>query len=104
MATVINLVANATIALSVVMFMAELWREHEHNPVSRMPWYLRTWIKTSLTVVSTGAMANCFFRSSPIVSEIVLNCGLAMVFSWAFCWHRQRWAKHEHLNSGKQQQ
>jgi hypothetical protein len=29
--------------------------------------------------------------STPPVSEIVLNVGLAGLFSWAFVWHRMRW-------------
>lgn len=89
MATLINALASGIIAVSITGFIAML--QAEGNPVSSMPFVVRGWIKISLAVVAAGALMNVLSLSTPPVSEIVLNCGLAGLFSWAFFWHRIKW-------------
>ena len=89
MATLINALASGIIAVSITGFIAML--QAESNPVSAMPFYLRTWIKFSLAMTAAGALSNVLSLSTPPASEIVLNCGLAGLFSWAFFWHRIKW-------------
>lgn len=89
MATLLNAVASGIIAVSITGFIAML--QAEGNPISRMPFVVRGWIKVSLAVVAAGALMNVLSLSTPAWSEIVLNIGLAGLFSWAFFWHRMRW-------------
>jgi hypothetical protein len=91
MATLINAVASFFITISITGFIAML--QSESNPVSGMPFYLRLWIKLSLAGTAAGSLMNVLSLSTPPVSEIVLNVGLAGLFSWAFAWHRIRWKK-----------
>jgi hypothetical protein len=89
MATLLNAVASGIIAVSITGFIAML--QAEGNPITRMPFVVRGWIKISLAVVAAGALMNVLSLSTPAWSEIVLNMGLAGLFSWAFFWHRMRW-------------
>lgn len=89
MATLLNAVASGIIAVSITGFIAML--QAETNPISRMPFVVRGWIKISLAAVAAGALMNVLSLSTPAWSEIVLNMGLAGLFSWAFFWHRMRW-------------
>jgi hypothetical protein len=56
-----------------------------------MALHLRLLIKFSLAMIAAGALMNVLSLSTPPVSEIVLNVGLAGLFSWAFVWHKIRW-------------
>ncbi len=50
-------------------------------------------IKTGLCLVASGSLFNCLTLSSPQLSEIVLNCGLAVVFLWGAIFHYRHFVK-----------
>jgi len=83
--TIFNVIANIVISISVAGFMVML--QEPTNPVAKMPFLLRNWIKISLALTSGGALLNVVTLSTPPVSEIVLNIGLAGLFSWSYFWH-----------------
>ena len=83
--TIFNVIANIVIAISVAGFMVML--QEPTNPVAKMPFLLRNWIKISLALTSGGALLNVVTLSTPPMSEIVLNLGLAGLFSWSYFWH-----------------
>jgi len=83
--TIFNVIANIIIAISVAGFIVML--QEPTNPVAKMPFLLRNWIKISLALTSGGALLNVVTLSTPPVSEIVLNIGLAGLFSWSYFWH-----------------
>ena len=82
---IFNVIANVVIAISVAGFMVML--QEPSNPVAKMPFLLRNWIKISLAVTSGGALLNVLTLSTPAYSEIILNLGLAGLFSWSYFWH-----------------
>lgn len=81
----LNAFANIIITISVAGFMVML--QEPTNPVAKMPFLLRNWIKLSLAFTSGGALLNFITLSNPPSSEIVLNLGLAGLFSWSYFWH-----------------
>jgi hypothetical protein len=83
--TIFNVIANIIIAISVAGFIVML--QEPTNPVAKMTFLLRNWIKISLALTSGGALLNVVTLSTPPVSEIVLNLGLAGLFSWSYFWH-----------------
>jgi len=89
MATLVNAIASGIIAVSITGFIAML--QADHSPLSSMALHLRLFVKLSLAMIAAGALMNLLSLSTPSVSEIVLNVGLAGLFSWAFVWHRMRW-------------
>ena len=82
---IFNVIANIVIAISIAGFMVML--QEQTNPVAKMPFLLRTWIKISLAVTSGGALLNVVTLSTPPYSEVILNLGLAGLFSWSYFWH-----------------
>jgi hypothetical protein len=89
MATLVNAIASGIIAVSITGFIAML--QADHSPLSSMALHLRLLIKFSLAMVAAGALMNVLSLSTPAWSEIVLNIGLAGLFSWTSFWHRMRW-------------
>jgi hypothetical protein len=83
--TILNVIANIVITISVAGFMIML--QEPTNPVSKMPFLLRNWIKVSLAITSGGGLLNVITMSTPAISEIILNLGLGGLFSWAYFWH-----------------
>ena len=83
--TILNVIANIFITISVAGFMIML--QEPSNPVAKMSFILRNWIKVSLALTSGGALLNVITLSTPPMSEIILNLGLGGLFSWAYLWN-----------------
>lgn len=81
----LNVFANAIIAISVAGFMVML--QEPSNPVAKMSFILRNWIKISLALTAGGALLNVVTFSNPPSSEVILNLGLAGLFAWSYFWH-----------------
>lgn len=81
----LNVFSNAIIAISVAGFMVML--QEPSNPVAKMSFVLRNWIKISLALTAGGALLNVVTFSNPPASEVVLNLGLAGLFAWSYFWH-----------------
>ena len=82
--TILNVIANIVISISVAGFMVML--QEPTNPVAKMPFLLRNWIKISLAFPAGGAILNVITLSTPPMSEIILNLGLGGLFSWSYFW------------------
>jgi hypothetical protein len=80
--TILNLIANIFITLSVAGFMVMI--QEPSNPIAKMNIGIRWWIKISLACTSGGALLNVITLSTPPMSEIILNLGLAGLFSWSY--------------------
>ena len=87
--TYVNLVSSTMIAISVTGFMFLV--QHEESPVQKMSFFMRSWIRLSLIAVAAGGLFNVISLSTPHWSEILLNFGIGLLFSWAFYWHRLKW-------------
>jgi hypothetical protein len=84
--TYINLVASSMITISITGFMFLI--QQESSPVQKMSFFIRSWIRLSLTAMAAGGLFNVITLSTPHWSEILLNCGIGLLFSWAFyCWY-----------------
>jgi hypothetical protein len=84
--TILNLIANIFITLSVAGFMVML--QDPSNPIAKMNIGIRWWIKISLACTSGGALLNVITLSTPPMSEIILNLGLAGLFSWSYVYSK----------------
>lgn len=86
---IVNLIANVVVCVSTTGFMALL--RHDKSPVEQMPFLIKTWIRLSLGLVAAGSLFSAIKLSSPVISEVAVNCGLAGLFTWALVWHKRRW-------------
>lgn len=86
---IINVLANVIIAISTTGFMALL--RHEKSPIEYMPFVIKTWIRLSLGLIASGSLLSAIKLSNPAFSEVIVNIGLASMFTWALFWHKKRW-------------
>ncbi len=87
--TYVNLVSSTLIAISVTGFMFLI--QHDESPIQKMNFFMKSWIRVSLACMAGGGLFNVITLSTPHWSEIVLNCGIGLLFTWAFYWHRLKW-------------
>lgn len=83
--TVVNVIASGILTAGVSAFMILLYRSD--GVVKRWPLTGSIMLRASLTATAAGALFNCLTASTPPLSEIILNCGLAGIFSWAVYFH-----------------
>ena len=82
----INFIANLVLSFAFVLFIIFLFGR-TNSKVYRLPWYKAILVKFGLCCCSAGALLNVFTFSNPPWTEVVLNTGLAMTFSWASWFH-----------------
>lgn len=92
----VNVGANLLVAIYVALFLAQLMRDHPHNPVTRMTPFCRAWLRGALGCVAAAALSNAVALHFSTDSEMIKNCGLAALFAWAYNWHKVRWAQGGH--------
>jgi hypothetical protein len=83
--TVVNVIASGILTAGVSAFMILLYRSD--GVVRRWPLTGSIILRASLTATAAGALFNCLTMSTPQFSEIMMNCGLAGIFSWAVYFH-----------------
>ena len=89
--TLANVIANVMLAISSCSFIifafgrpSELWE--------MSPWQ-GALAKLGLSATCAGAVLNAVTLSTPQSTEVILNFGLALTFTWANWWH---WTNHLH--------
>jgi hypothetical protein len=83
--TVVNVIASGVLAAGVSAFMIMLYRSD--GVVRRWPLTGSLLLRLSLVATASGSLLNCLTMSTPPISEIIVNCGLAGVFSWGVYFH-----------------
>lgn len=83
--TYLNLFANIVLTLSVVAFIVLLY--NSKGIVHKWPLIGSYLLRISLVLVAVGGLGNCLILSTPPSSEIILNLGMAGLFSWAAWFH-----------------
>ncbi len=87
----INAIANIIVTISVALFMIFVFGRS--NLMQKIHWLERTTIKVGLAILSAGSLHNFFHLKNPDTSEILLNVGLAIVFSWGAYFHFKYFVK-----------
>jgi len=82
----INFVASIILTISFAAFIIFIFGR-PNSKLNEMPWYKTFLVKAGLCFCTAGALLNALTFSDPPWTEIVLNAGLAMVFSWAAYFH-----------------
>lgn len=82
----INLIANLILTLAFMLFMIFVFGR-KNSKIYNLPWYKTIAAKIGLAVCGMGALLNTLTVSNPPASEIMLNVGLACLFTWASVFH-----------------
>jgi len=78
--TIINIVSNCIMGTSAALFLISVFGDKE-NPIWKSP--IKAWlIKLGLSITSCGAALNVLTMSTPAPTEVLLNCGLSLIFCW----------------------
>jgi len=88
---IINLISNLLITISVALFMIFVFGKS--NMMSKVSYFERISIKIGLALVSAGSLFNFLTASNPQSSEVLLNAGLAVVFTWGAFFHFKYFVK-----------
>jgi len=86
MLTIINLIANTILCLGGTGFYLSIF-SRPSSIVHRWP-VLRHWaLRFGLGAFIAGSLANILTLDTPSLTQVILNIGLAAVFSWAVLFH-----------------
>lgn len=88
----INLLANIGITLGGMAFYVMLFTKigdgvKQIDQFGKASYYT---IKLALALVVAGSLLNVLLRTTPPITEVVMNCGLALIFVWAALWHGKK--------------
>ena len=82
----INFVASIILTGAFMLFLVFLFGR-TNSRIYQLPCYKTIAAKIGLAVCTCGALLNAITFSNPPWSEVVLNSGLAILFSWASWFH-----------------
>lgn len=82
--TVVNIVSNAIIGTSIMLFIISVFGRPDH-PIWENK-YRAYLAKIGLGISGCGALLNVLTLSTPSATEIVLNVGLSLNFCWLSWW------------------
>jgi len=83
--TFINFIANIVLTVSVSIFTIFLYRTD--GVVRKWPLTGSYLLRIALVAIAVGGLGNCLILSTPPHTEIILNLGMAALFSWAAWFH-----------------
>jgi len=88
----LNFVSNAVLTMSFASFIIFVFgRQNSIIHKFSLPKSLA--LKTGLSICTVVALYNTLTFSDPPLSEIILNTGLATLFTWASLFHRERFVE-----------
>jgi hypothetical protein len=90
-AQTINAIANLIMTLGIAAFMIFVFGKN--NMMYKITWIERNFIKLALATAACGSLYNFLTFTNPPTSEIILNVGLAMIFSWGAYFHFKYFVK-----------
>jgi RsiW-degrading membrane proteinase PrsW (M82 family) len=82
----INAIANLIITISLVFFIIALFGSN-NKTVNRLSIYEKIFIRIALSATCCGSLFNMLTLSNPPLTEVILNVGLGLLFSWAVYFH-----------------
>jgi len=86
MEIIINAIANIAITITVIFFIIALFGSN-NKKVNALSIYEKLFIRVALSATACGSLFNVLTLSHPPITEILLNIGLALLFSWAVHFH-----------------
>lgn len=95
--TIINAIANCTTAISAIGLLIHIFGDPTNSIWDNK---IKAWLaKVGLTVTVCGSVANVLTLSTPIYTEVLLNCGISLTFFWLSWWQFEQFKeKVDHYN------
>lgn len=82
--TIINAIANCTTAFSAIGLLIHIFGDPDNSIWDDK---IKAWLaKAGLTLLICGAISNVLTLSTPVKTEVLLNCGMSITFFWLSLW------------------
>lgn len=94
MILLINLIANIILTLSGMIFFLQLYGK-ESSVVHRWDFISHWSLKFGLSAFVAGSFLNVLTLNHPSFSEVLMNIGLAALFTWAVMFHYKIFSKYD---------
>lgn len=91
MIQLINCIANFIIAFSVTLFMVFVFSAS--SKMQTLHTLEKNIIKIALAITASASFFNFLTEYESGPSEVLMNCGLALIFSWGVWFHFKYFAK-----------
>lgn len=88
----LNFVSNAVLTMAFASFIVFVFGR-QNSIVYKFSLPKAFALKAGLSLCAIGALYNTLTFSDPPLSEVILNSGLAMLFTWASLFHHERFVK-----------
>jgi hypothetical protein len=99
--TVINAIANCTTAFSSIGLLVHIFGDPDNSIWADR---IKAWLaKTGLTVLTCGAISNVLTLSTPVITEVLLNCGMSITFFWLSWWQYEQFKEKVELSKRSKQ-
>jgi hypothetical protein len=90
---ILNLIANLVITIAITFFIIGVFGR-KAKMIEQMPLLEQYFLRFALSTLAAGSLLNVLNFSAPHTpSEVILNSGLAMVFTWAAWFHWKYFVK-----------
>ena len=84
---ILNLIANIIITIAITFFIIGVFGR-KAKKIEEMPLIEQYFLRLALSTLASGSLLNVLSFATPhTTSEVILDCGLAMLFSWAAWFH-----------------
>jgi len=93
MINLINSTANLVVCIAIFVLIVDIYTSTS-SPISRYPMFKTFHVKAGLSLTAAGSLFNVLADFTPAWSEVILNIGLAFLFSWIVIFY-QRYFKIE---------
>jgi len=88
----INLIANVMVMISVTFFIIGVFGRRSQT-IEKMPLSEQYFLRISLSVLAAGSLLNILTVSTPHATEVILNVGVGLLFTWAAWFHWKYFVK-----------
>ena len=88
----INLIANVMVTISVTFFIIGVFGRRS-RVIESMPIAEQYFLRVALSTLAAGSLLNVLTFSTPHVTEVILNVGVGLLFTWAAWFHWKYFVK-----------
>jgi len=88
----INLIANVMVMISVTFFIIGVFGRRSHV-IESMPTWEQYFLRIALSMLAAGSLLNVLTFSTPHATEVILNVGVGLLFTWAAWFHWKYFVK-----------
>lgn len=88
----LNLLANLALMTSITFFIIGVFGR-KSKMIEQMPIWEQYFLRISLSAIAAGSFLNVLTVSTPHATEVILNVGVSMVFTWAAWFHWKYFVK-----------